>query len=654
MTKPSCFRKPGSAIFAAGLLLLSPSIPTLAQPPPSQKAIDEIEKQIESLQKSVQELRGTPVVATNAAATSTVNTNDPIAMIRDEGMNRSQVMETLSYLTDVIGPRLTGSPNMKRANEWTRDKLESWGLTNAHLEAWGPFGKGWSLKRFSAQVIEPQNIPLMGFPNAWTPGFERPFEAKVVYFDARTEADLDKFKGKLKGAIILASPIREVRAHWDAQASRLTETNLLTMANAEAQAGNSGQFTPNVNPDAGPGRGGARGAAVTTIAGGAGGRRGGPPGAIGTNAPGGRIGGRRGGGGGFGGARFTSFLAKEGAALIINPSSMGDGGTFYVMSASVPPPDTQSSATNSSTAGTNSTQRFVAPVRYSPYSTNAPAFPAQITLAVEQYNRLVRMCEAGESLKMAVDLQVKFHYDDLMSYNTIAEIPGTDLKKEIVMLGGHMDSWQSGTGATDNGAGVAAAMEAVRIIKALGLKPRRTIRVALWSGEEQGLLGSAAYVKEHFGYYPPSTNGFGRGFGGGGGGGRSGAKLVKGKDYDKLSAYYNLDNGAGKIRGIYLQGNESVRSTFRRWLTPFRDLEASTVTSGNTGSTDHISFDQIGLPGFQFIQDPLEYGTRTHHSNEDVFDRVLPDDMKQASIIFAAFAYNTAMMEEKLPRKSND
>jgi Zn-dependent M28 family amino/carboxypeptidase len=278
------------------------------------------------------------------------------------------------------------------------------------------------------------------------------------------------------------------------------------------------------------------------------------------------------------------------------------------------------------------------------------------------------MLQAGEPVKMTVDLAVAYQDADLMGYNTIAEIPGSDLKDEIVMLGGHMDSWHSGTGATDNAAGVAVAMEAVRIIQALGLKPRRTIRVALWSGEEQGLLGSRAYVAQHFGSMqtPPATtsavpatsgpgaNAMGGGAGNGSGNGaapQAGPTLVKKAEYDKLSAYFNLDNGTGKIRGVYLQGNEGVRGIFRQWLAPFREMGASTLSISNTGGTDHLAFDAIGLPGFQFIQDEIEYDTRTHHSNQDVFDRIQAEDMKQSATIMAAFVYQTAMRDEKLPRK---
>ncbi len=572
-------------------------------------------------------------------------TNDPIARIRDEGLNRSQVMETMSYLTDVIGPRLTGSPNLKRANEWTRDKLTEWGLVNAHLDAWGPFGFGWSLKRFSAQVTAPHNIPLKAYPNAWSPGFDRAVEGDVIFLDATNTAQLEKFQGKLKGAIVLASPVRAVPARWEPLTRRLDATNLLALANAEAPAPPRGSESPF------PARGGigfgdqrtdtnspsaARSITNSSTVGN-------------TNTPPRR---RR----GASWARFIPFLNREAVAAVLLPSPIGDAGTIFVTSATGP---LSESETN------NAPGEFPRPNtgrRPSAYATNAPAIPPQITVAVEDYNRLVRMTQAGEQLKATVDLQVQFHTNDVMAYNTIAEIPGSDLQDEIVMVGGHLDSWHSGTGATDNAAGVAVAMEAARIIQALDLKPRRTIRVALWSGEEQGLLGSRAYVNKHFGRFEtnhtetvaalrsprdessddrparPTRS-------------RPRRKLVRQDAYDKLSVYFNLDNGAGKIRGIYLQGNEALRPYFRKWLEPFRDLGAETITPSNTGSTDHIPFDSVGLPGLQFIQDPLDYGTRTHHSNEDVFDRIQPDDLKQASVIMAVCAYHAAMLDEKLPRK---
>src|SRR5829696_163367 len=367
--------------------------------------------------------------------------NDPVQRIKDEGMNRSQVMQTLSYLSDVIGPRLTASPGMKRANDWTRDQLTKWGLQNAHLEPWGPFGRGWTLKKFSAQVTEPLAIPLIAYPKAWSPGLASPITADVVYFDAKTEADLEKYKGKLNGKIVLTAAMRDVPAHFDAQGTRLNEKELLALADA---------------PE--PRQGGARGN-------------------FGNN-PTFRAAQE------FAGAKLRLFQA-EGAALLIDPSR-GDGGTIFVQSAQVPPPVRDPNA-------------MTAPRPTSVYDKSAPKVTPQVVVAIEQYNRIVRMLQAGEPVKMSVDLSVAWQETDAMGYNTIAEIPGTDLKDEIVMLGGHMDSWHSGTGATDNAAGVSVAMEALRIIQALGLKPRRTIRIGLWSGEEQGLLGSRAYVAEHFG-----------------------------------------------------------------------------------------------------------------------------------------------------------
>jgi hypothetical protein len=346
------------------------------------------------------------------------------------------------------------------------------------------------------------------------------------------------------------------------------------------------------------------------------------------------------------GLKKYQFLLEEGAAVAIDPSRIGDGGTIFVQSATVPQP------VPAEPGGPN--MRGL-----SSFDKSAPKLTPQLVMAVEHYNRLVRMIEAGEKLKMAVDLAVEFHDTDLMGYNTIAEIPGTDLKDEIVMLGGHMDSWHSGTGATDNGAGVAVGMEAVRIIQALGLKPRRTIRIALWSGEEQGLLGSRAYVAEHFGKMETPAAPAGAGNGAGNGAALPSAPVLVTKPaYEKLSAYFNLDNGTGKIRGVYLQGNEAVRPLFRQWLLAFRDRPedktswgAATLSISNTSGTDHLAFDAIGLPGFQFIQDEIEYDTRTHHSNQDVFDRIQGDDMKQAATIMAAFVYNTAMLDQKLPRK---
>jgi carboxypeptidase Q len=580
-------------------------------------------------------------------------TNDAIARIRDEGLNRSQLSNTLSYLCDVIGPRLTGSPNLRHANEWTRDTMLGWGLTNGALEAWGPFGRGWSLQRFSAQVVEPYAIPLIAAPKAWSPGFEEPLTARVVLLDAKTEAELNKFKSEVNGAIVLVSSQREVKARFEAPGVRINESNLLRLANAAPGSRTRGTPTePSVlsnSPAAS--RLGLRSnvfqAVITNSAG---------TNSAGTNQP--RVAASR----TNSIARPISsnerfqFAARSGAALVVSSSSEGDGGTLFVASATVP--------------FTNSNLRGPLTRNPSAWSTNNPKIPPQITLASEDYNRLVRMIQRGEKLKMNVDLAAQYHTNDWMAWNTVAEIPGTDLKDEIVMLGGHLDSWHSGTGATDNGAGVATAMEAVRILKALKLQPRRTIRVGLWTGEEQGLLGSTAYVREHFGYFtnitntpiatavsPKGASEFARVAAAqpsdtsNRATNRVTRKLVRRGQYDKFSAYFNLDNGSGKIRGVYMQGNEAVRPLFRQWLEPFRDLGAETLTIANTGGTDHLPFDAIGLPGFQFIQDPIEYWTRTHHSNADVFDRIQIEDLKQASVIMASFVYNAAMADEKVPRK---
>ena len=544
-----------------------------------------------------------PATTQVAPATPATNPNDPIERIKDEGLNRSQVMQTLSYLSDVIGPRLTASPGMKRSNEWTRDQFTKWGLQNAHLEAWGPFGRGWSLKRFSAQVSEPLNIPLIAYPKAWSPATTGPLTAEVVYVDAKDETDLQRFKGKLKGAIVLTGKMREVKAHFEPMGTRRDEKDLLSLADApEPRPGSGRRFTAEQ-----------RAALLFS-------------------------------------AKKYQFFQNEGAALLVDASRAGDGGTIFVQSATVPQPVSEDPF------GPN------APRLIQSYDKTAGPIPPQIVLAVEHYNRIARMIEAGEKVRMTVDLAVEWQDVDPMGYNTVAEIPGSDLKDEIVMLGGHMDSWHAGTGATDNGAGVAVTMEAVRILQALNLKPRRTIRIALWTGEEQGLLGSKAYVAEHFGKIetpatvagaPPSASPSPAAS-------PSPGVLVTKPEYEKFSSYFNLDNGTGKIRGVYLQGNESVRPLFRQWLMPFRDRPedktapvwgAATLSISNTGGTDHLSFDAIGLPGFQFIQDEIEYDSRTHHSNQDVFDRIQADDMKQAATIMAAFIYDAAMRDEKVPRK---
>lgn len=505
-----------------------------------------------------------------------------INKIKTEGLERSQVMETLSWMTDVIGPRLTGSPQLKAANEWTKNKMAEWGLQNAHLEAWGPFGRGWSLTRLSVQMVEPQYSPLIAYPKAWTPGTSGMVKGNVVLAEVKTAGDLEKYRGKLKGAIVFTAPARDVKAQFKAQGERLSDEELLKLANADTPGGAQGNR--NYSEDALR-----RFREMRELS-----------------------------------QKMDEFFRAEGPAVIVEPSrpganGMGDGGTIFVQSGG-------------------------------PREKDAPqAFPS-LVMAAEHYNRIVRMVQKGVAVSLEVEIGAQFHDNDMMAYNTIAEIPGTDKKDEVVMLGGHLDSWHAGTGATDNAAGCAVAMEAVRIIQALGLRPRRTIRVALWSGEEQGLLGSRAYVNEHFASRPAPPAGAQRDPIAMMRGMNAGPLSLK-PEHAKLSGYFNLDNGTGKIRGVYLQGNEAVRPIFREWLKPFRDMGAATLTISNTGGTDHLAFDGVGLPGFQFIQDEVEYETRTHHSNMDVWDRIQAADMKQASIIMAAFVWLTANRDEMLPRK---
>jgi hypothetical protein len=492
------------------------------------------------------------------------------AQIRDEGMNRSGVMDILSTLCDVYGPRLTGSPGYERAALWAQSKLTSMGLENAHLETWGPFGRGWELKRYSANVIGRQNFPLFSYPRAWSPGTGGSQTGEVIYLDATTDSALQTFRGKLKGKFVLLSDPREIKAHFLPEAERDADSTLLMLANADApgaRRGSGRRFEMNPAQKA---------RALVEY-------------------------------------QKLEMCQKEGALGLLT-ISRGDGGNIFVQQASVPShPDTPFTK------------------RVSAWDPKAPKILPQIAVAAEHYNRLIRMLKKGEAPKLEISLDVNFTKSD-SEYNILAEIPGTDLKDEVVMLGGHFDSWHGGTGATDDGTGTAVCMEAMRILKALKFAPRRTIRIGLWGGEEQGLLGSAGYVKRHFG---ESVDG----------------AVTQMPAAEKFSVYFNNDNGSGKVRGVYMQGNDAVRPIFRSWLKPFADMGASTLTLSNTGGTDHLSFDAVGLPGFQFIQDPLEYDTRTHHSTMDVYERVQEEDVKQASVIMAAFVYQAAMRDEKFPRK---
>lgn len=506
---------------------------------------------------------------------------DAIAKIRDEGMNRSQAMATIRYLSDVIGPRLTNSPNQRRANQWTKQQLEKWGMQNAMVDPWGEFGRGWELKRFSATYSTANETqPFRSYPKAWSPSTNGPITGDVIFVDATDEAGLEKYKGKLRGAIVFTANERPVQDIFKPTASRNTDDELAKMEAAKAQA-------PQQQP--------AQSAQQLFN------------------------------------ARKNRFYFEEGAAVLVDSGFGVDGGTIRVMGASLPPAAPGAAPTPGLRVA----------------SKNAPATIPQLAAELEQYNRVLRLVKQNIPVRMTVDLDAKFHEDDLQGYNTIAELPGTDLKDQVVMVGAHLDSWHSGTGATDNGAGTTVAMEAMRILAASGLKPRRTIRIGLWTGEEQGLLGSRGYVAKNFGVVGDGSDAatFGA---------LAGQKhtINKKPAHEKFSAYYNLDNGTGQIRGINLQGNEALRPIFKEWLAPFKDLNATTVTINSVGGTDHLAFEAVGLPGFQFVQDQIEYFSRTWHSTQDVADRILEEDLKRSAVIMAAFAYNTAMRDDLLPRKN--
>jgi hypothetical protein len=478
-----------------------------------------------------------------------------VAKIKAEGFQNSKAMETLGYLVDVFGPRLTSSPNIRASQKWTIDKLNSWGIKNARLEPWGTFGNGWTIENYSVEMLAPTYDRINAMPLAWSPSTNGSVEGEPLIVSIRSSSDFDKYRGKLKGKIILNGEIQpdKYEDRFDSLTKRKKDEEL---------------SKEEVEID--PLKGGSKYLE------------------------------EQGGWERFLAQRKAAikFMREEGVAALIEPSGFRHG--------------------------------VVRAAGY--YETNGDNNVPALVISREQYSRILRLDKMKIPVKLKLNLQTKFH-EDTTGNNIIAEIPGTDpgLKDEIVLLGGHFDSWHGGTGAVDNAAGCIAMMEAVRILQAIGVKPKRTIRIALWSGEEQDYFGSFNYVKKHYG--DPKT------------------KQLK-PDHSKLSAYFNLDNGSGKIRGVYLQGNEAVRPIFKEYLKPFNYLGAKTLTSLNTGGTDHMVFDAVGLPGFQFIQDPLDYGTRAHHSNLDVLEAVNPDDVKINAVIVATFAYHTAMRDEKLPRKS--
>jgi carboxypeptidase Q len=496
---------------------------------------------------------------------------ETITRIRYEGFHNSKVMEYATGLMDSIGERLTGSPNVKRANEWTRDQLTAAGLSNSHLEAWGPFGRGWANQYVNARITSPDIVPLLVYAKAWTPGTNGAVSGKCIRVIIEDKKDFEKYKGKLAGMIVILGADPEVKPITELPYKRYSDDDLSKLADYQIPPDRSGfnmatyakrlQFIKDLN----------------------------------------------------------QFFADEKVLAVVDRyRGTSGGGTVFVQSGG----------------------------SYKPGETTT--IP-QLVMAIEHWSRIARLLQQKKDVSLELNVSNTFYDDDPMQYDTVAEIPGTDKKEEVVMLGAHLDSWHAGTGATDNGAGTIVMMEAVRILKALDLHPRRTIRIGLWTGEEEGLLGSQGYVEHHFGSRPPMDDPQMKGMptllr-------REAGEVTVKPEQARVSAYFNVDNGTGKIRGIYLQENEGVAPIFDEWMKPFHDLGMTTLTMRNTGGTDHLSFDAVGIPGFQFIQDPIEYETRTHHSNMDVYDRLQPDDLKQMAVIVAGFVYDAAMRDQMLPRK---
>jgi carboxypeptidase Q len=449
-----------------------------------------------------------------------------VARIRNEALERSKVLDTFNQLANVIGPRLTNSPAHKRAVAWTEETLKSWRLGNVHTEPF-EFGRGWTLERFSVEMIEPRYMPLIGYPRAWSPSTSGVITAAPVWLPNPTAETLAAKANLLRGAIVMTSPVQEYFIRADRPPA-----------------------SGDLKSDRPPSR-----AAM----------------------PGGEL---------------QAALKKAGAGVTLESNS-GEHNTIFVTGRD---------------AGDNAVSAVV--------------------LAAEHYNLIARLLQQGVGVKLAVNIQSRFDESDRNTHNVIAEIPGADptVASEIVMAGAHLDSWHSATGATDNADGVATVMEAVRILQALGVRPRRTIRIALWAGEEQGLLGSRAYVERHL---TGEANAAAR---------------------DKFSVYFNFDNGFPPVTGFYMEGNQAGKALIDAWLKPLADLGATATTLGGIGSTDHLSFKRVGVPGFQAVQSYVNYDVRTHHTNADFVERIDPHALKQASAVIATVLYQAAMSDARFPR----
>jgi carboxypeptidase Q len=515
-----------------------------------------------------------PAAATGVATAPDPNAVDTaaIAFFRDEGLQRSQVMTHLSWLCDVHGPRLTGSPNLRKAQAWARETFAAMKL-RATTEPWGPFGRGWRCDHVAAAVVGDNPWPVIAYPKAWSPSLPERVEADVVHVAALTQQELEALD--LAGKVVFVDELRAIEERWEGYSERHDEKDLLRLADQQSAGGQAA---------------GERAAA-----------------ARGDNDF--RIGFQK-------REQMLAIVQRKRPLAIVDRAAKGDYGTVFVSGAAAVQPAERKEGE-----------------RKSARDVDADVIP-QFTFAVEHYNRICRVLAKGLSVRLALELRTSSFATDLNDQNVLADLPGGDAKlgSELAMIGAHLDSWHAGSGTTDNGCGSAVVIEAMRLIagwcQQANTAPRRTIRAALWSGEEQGLLGSRAYVRDHLGT----------------------AKEPK-PEHAQVAGYFNLDNGTGRIRGVYLQGNEAAAPIFRRWLKPFHDLAASTLTLDDTGGTDHLAFHAVGVPGFQFIQDPVSYSTRTHHSNMDLWDHAVAADLQQAAVIMATFVWQTAQRDEKLPRQ---
>ncbi len=519
------------------------------------------------------------------------NTLEVVSRIKGEAFDRSQVMDTLEFLTDLYGPRLTASPEFQQAADWAMSRLKSYGISNVHGEPWGPFGRSWSLERYQLEMVTPRYSNLVAVPLAWGEPTKTVETADAIYAPIHAPAsryDMQKqeealrqyeteWKGKLKGKVVLVTELTPPKPTTNPLFRRYTDAELAELAEAPEPHIKRAISVDQMQVPSDPME--AR-SYLSSL----------PESVIDKLFD--RFDELR--------SMQAKFFQEEGVAGIVRGDARAHNGLLFAEAAG-------------------------------PFSSKSPMAPATFIVTQEQYSRITRLLARKQTVSMRLNLAARVGDHDVDGLDLIGEIPGQKKPDEVVMIGAHFDSWHTGTGATDNGAGSAVMIEVMRILKALNLPMDRTVRIGLWSGEEQGLYGSKAYVKSHFG--DPDT-------------------MQLKPEQAKLDAYLNLDNGSGKIRGVYLQGNDAARPLFEKMLVPFHDMGARTLMLRNTGGTDHLSFDAVGLPGFQFIQDPLDYGTVTHHSDMDTYSHAVPEDLMQASAIIASVVYEIANRREMFPRKA--